>query len=414
MAVDIKIGKRFEGDVLLLLDGGIALSLRDSGFNLISNTNVHTAEPKDRKAFNYAAEEGEIVREAVLGKGAVNALGDIVLGQMKQPFDYELEFAMWTNNMNSDDAKELNIAERIQILLRGGEVSNGDKFDGLENISNFTLVNTTAGVMMECYYKGVEVTNYGRRKYDNIKDYVTIKLTFRVAKPSTCSLTIGQQYLDEILVEYKKYYLEPSNNEIKKYPLLPVIGEKFESDIWLVFDRYILSLRKSGLHLIDQTNVISLNRKERESNSYIERDGEETGIINTNYESFEYSLEFMMFSNNMNEAKDNTNGIHIPHLIDMLLNGGLMDDVSSFGGLERLREVTLFNFYSGQKIVGYYKSIEETTDDRQKYDNIKDYKTFRLTFKVFEPSKCSFTIDNNDMENLNDLAVKLRYLKQDL
>ena len=54
----------------------------------------------------------------------------------------------------------------------------------------------------------------------------------------------------------------------------------------------------------------------------------------------------------------------------------------------------LWNTYKGQKMIGYYKSLEMTTDDRQKYDNIKDFKTFKVTFRIDKPNKCEYDLNN--------------------
>lgn len=173
------------------------------------------------------------------------------------------------------------------------------------------------------------------------------------------------------------------------------IGERGFSDVYIkpegVADTSTISLKnKYGFELIGQTNIQCAKPKEREVLSYIERDGEEIGTIAidpanlmTVKEAFDYYVEFMVFSNSL--TSEDIDDMDIPTRISKFTN--MFDTFAN-------NRFILWNTYKGQKMIGYYKSLEMTTDDRQKYDNIKDFKTFKVTFRIDKPNQCVYDLNN--------------------
>ena len=155
-------------------------------------------------------------------------------------------------------------------------------------------------------------------------------------------------------------------------------------------DRKFFSMvRDYGFYPISQSNIYGGQPKARESVAYIELDGEEIGeYMNNTYEPFDYEVEFMAFTDNM--GKDNL--IYAEKIINTRI--GTLNEFLANNG-----QIILYNTFNGQRIVGYYKGYEITTDERQKWQNIKDFKSFKLQFRINKPNLCKFAMLDEGLTN---------------
>ena len=406
MLENTHIGDRFYGDILLAIDDKV-ISMEESGLHIISTTNIHAASPKERSILSYATISGEQVSDYV-SKQTLNPARENITSQVKQAFDYTLEFILFSDNLNQTGGQylDINLSDLLHTLLKGGKITRLSdesikEFNGIEDAESIDIIDLIGGTVMKGYYLSHEITEYNRRKYDNVRDCFKMTITFRVPKPNLCNFALSQNVLIDEYGNYEEFRISPTF-AIDRYPNLPTIGGWNESDVFIINEDKVISFRLSGLHLISQDSILNTKRKQRESLSYVELDGEQTGNINYNYEPFDYSLEFMMFSDNIDTLEDTEKGLNISNRISQMLTGGKTYQEIDFNGLENKKEVHIYNFFSGQKIIGYYKSIEETNNGRLQYDNIKDYKTYKITFRVIKPQDCEFYLNNDYLLELNE------------
>ena len=139
-----------------------------------------------------------------------------------------------------------------------------------------------------------------------------------------------------------------------------------------------------GFHLVGQS-MINDKPKQRETISYIERDGEETApaLIDNNKfprEPFDYELEFIYFSKGAFDFESK---------LEFLKNTLTSGSTDTFRDSLQIR-----NEYTNTKILGYYKGISVSTYDRKKYIGTKDYQEFKVVFRVPKPNMCNFNGTN--------------------
>lgn len=139
-----------------------------------------------------------------------------------------------------------------------------------------------------------------------------------------------------------------------------------------------------GFHLLSQS-MLEDNPKQRETISYIERDGEETApalidSVTNKYpkEAFDYVLEFAYFNKTDYDFEAKLS------ILKRILNEGGVPPSATRDTLQ------IRNEYTNTKIIGYYKGISITTYERKIYDNTKDYQEIKVTFRVPKPNSCNF------------------------
>lgn len=151
-----------------------------------------------------------------------------------------------------------------------------------------------------------------------------------------------------------------------------------------------------GFHLVGQS-VINHTQKQRETVSYIEKDGEDvapmingldinvSNEIKFPREAFDYELNFIYFKkNNQSQAVNYDFESKINLLMRLLSEGG----VTTGGATKDTLQIR--NEYSNTKLIGYFKDIKINEYSRKKYVFPREYVDVSVIFRIPKPNKCNF------------------------
>lgn len=162
------------GDVNLIIGNGLEqYNIKDRFmFHLVGQT-ILNDKPKQRETIAYIEKDGEYTAPPIIDGGMIssNSINDWRNKQPSEPFDYTLDF-IYFNKTNYD------FERRITDFI---------KFLNANPNSNLIIQNEYTNNKIIGYYKGYQVNSYDRKKYNNTKDYIEFKVTFRVPKPSFCN-----------------------------------------------------------------------------------------------------------------------------------------------------------------------------------------------------------------------------------
>lgn len=151
-----------------------------------------------------------------------------------------------------------------------------------------------------------------------------------------------------------------------------------------------------GFHLVGQS-VINHTQKQRETISYIEKDGEDvapmingldinvSNEIKFPREAFDYELNFIYFKKNNQSEVINYDFESKINLLMRLLSEGGVDDRQATKDTLRIR-----NEYSNTKLIGYFKDIKINEYSRKKYVFPREYIDVSVVFRIPKPNKCNF------------------------
>ena len=191
------IGRKYQADILFQIEGESYLhSIRSYGLFLLDQTNIYTPTPKSVETVSYIELDGEEV-------GKVSIDGDNIA---YEPFDYEIELAYSGDKLFT--SQNYFIAAMEYSFKEGKEI---------------TLINTYTGIKLLARYVNCEVTETGRAKYGNVKDFTIIKVVFRVSKPTKCDFNL-QDFTETLTDGGEGVYITSVDN------LYPYIDAKVKSE----------------------------------------------------------------------------------------------------------------------------------------------------------------------------------------
>lgn len=171
-------------------------SMKYYGLYLIDQDKVIGAKPKQRETLSYIELDGEEVGEYMWARNPAIS---------HEPFDYNVTFATFKNSavLRQGTSTEENIRAIINEIERQRVL---------------TLVNTYSAFKCQCYLSDIKLNEESRTQY-NIKDYLELVLTFRVAKPNYCEYGLGNFYsvVDGITSRADIGALYPHYNSEKDY-----------------------------------------------------------------------------------------------------------------------------------------------------------------------------------------------------
>lgn len=125
------------------------------------------------------------------------------------------------------------------------------------------------------------------------------------------------------------------------------------------------------LFLISSSNISGFEPKDAFTYEFAEEHGERY-IPSDKYKAFNYHIELGYFVDRANDSSLPYNNYNVNTFIESLQN----------------KQITIYNNLKKNKIVGYLKSVDTTNIERLTNSSLKDLCTFRLVFRVNNPSLC--------------------------
>lgn len=165
-----KIGRKGQADILFKafssteLLGDYIRSCKMYGLHLLSQSDIYFPTPKQRELVSYIELDGEEVGAVSVDNGKL----------AYEPFEYWIEFAYFGDTFFNKNNFFFNAIEECF----GKEIP-------------LWLINTYTGLKLKCYYAKTEINTHERNKYFGLKDFVSMKVYFRIPKPNECNFTLS-------------------------------------------------------------------------------------------------------------------------------------------------------------------------------------------------------------------------------